>query len=214
MGPLGIGRPHPGDCDKMILGVGGQNGKWKLSSPSGFPELPECGKGVFDPEGRPALPDDAVDPVRSRVRASVQREDHLPRLFVELYEANLQPSPIKRHLVVGVEKDRNVVVDHEPDVVADGTRDGNDPEVREPLRVGGDSLRFSVNRPCLPHHHGGGKGGVLGDLPGVGVDPENPRRGLWRHLAHRILIERVGRIETPSSVRQRRAGPPFGPGIR
>ena len=44
---------------------------------SGSPDLPEDGKGAFDPAGRPALFDQAVDPAGSRVGASIQRDDPL-----------------------------------------------------------------------------------------------------------------------------------------
>ena len=72
-----------------------------LSFSSG--KLFDRGEGVFDPGDRPPFPDQAVDPSASRVRASVEGEDDLVRLFVDPYEANVQGASIERHLMGGVE---------------------------------------------------------------------------------------------------------------
>ena len=70
---------------------------------SASPKLFERGESVFDPGDRPALPDQAVDSAGPRVGAAVQREDHLPGLFVDPHEANLKPPPVKRHLMMDPE---------------------------------------------------------------------------------------------------------------
>jgi len=91
---------------------------------------------------------------------------------------------------------------------------GHHPEVREPFHVGCDRLRLPADCPCLPHEQGCRKGGVLGDLAGVGIDPEDPGELFGGTCPAGYSSRGWGGIETPSSVRHRTAGPPFGPGMR
>ena len=115
---------------------------------SGSTELLEDGQGVPDPD-RPAPSEEAVDPAGSRIEKSGKPEDHLPGFFMDLCHPDLEVPPVECHFVFGIEKDRDVVRDHEADVVANRTGDRHGPEVGEPFHERGHRLRFSSDAPGL-----------------------------------------------------------------
>lgn len=121
-----------------------------ISSPRSFPhqtdQEPRSFRRVARVCGdRSPRPDQAVDPAASRVGAPVLHEDHLPVFFMDRHETDFQGSPVERHLMSGIEKDRDVVIRHEPDVVDGRTGDGTDPEVRASFGVGGDRFLLPIS---------------------------------------------------------------------